>query len=59
MPLKEYLRLYRLAKSRNKSEKDYFDFEKFQAEMVIGSLKRKNIRLKGAKVLDIGSGKGG
>lgn len=59
MPIKEYIRLYRLAKSRNKSEKDYFDFEKFQAEMVIGSLKRKNIGLKGAKVLDIGSGRGG
>jgi ubiquinone/menaquinone biosynthesis C-methylase UbiE len=59
MPIKEYIKLYRLAKSRNKSEKDYFDFEKFQAGMVIGSLKRKNIRLKAAKVLDIGSGRGG
>lgn len=59
MPLKDYIRLYRLAKRRNKSEKDYFGFEKFQAEMVVGLLKRKNIKLKGAKVLDIGSGRGG
>ena len=59
MPLKDCINLYRLAKNRNKSEKNYFDFEKFQAEMVIGSLKRKNIRLKGAKALDIGSGRGG
>src|SRR3989344_8270470 len=59
MPIKEYIKLYRLAKSRNKSEKDYFDFEKFQAGMVIDLLKRKNIRLNGAKVLDIGSGRGG
>ena len=59
MPIKYYIKLYKLAKSRNKSEKDYFDFEKFQAEMVIKSLKRKNVRLKGAKVLDIGSGRGG
>lgn len=59
MPIKEYIKLYRLAKSRNKSEKNYFDFEKFQAGMVIDSLKRKNINLNGAKILDIGSGRGG
>lgn len=59
MPIKDYIKLYKLAKSRNKSEIDYFEFEKFQAEMVIKSLKRKNIALKGARVLDIGSGRGG
>ena len=56
---KENIKLYKLSRNRNKSEKDYFDFEKFQAEVVIKSLKRKNIRLKNAKVLDIGSGRGG
>ena len=59
MPVKDYIKLYKLAKSRNKSEKDYFDFEKFQAEMVLKSLKRRGILLKGSKVLDIGSGRGG
>jgi ubiquinone/menaquinone biosynthesis C-methylase UbiE len=56
---KEHIKLYRLARKRNKSEKDYFSFEKHQAEMVISPLKRKRIRFKGAKVLDIGSGRGG
>jgi len=59
MPVKDYIKLYKLAKSRNKSESDYFDFEKFQAEMVVKSLKRRGVTLKGAKVLDIGSGRGG
>ena len=59
MHIKDYIKLYKLAKSRNKSEMDYFNFEKFQAEIVIKSLKRKNIVLKGARVLDIGSGRGG
>src|SRR3989338_1239932 len=59
MHIKEYIKLYKLAKSRNKSEMDYFEFEKFKAEMVIKSLKRKNIMLKSTRVLDIGSGRGG
>lgn len=59
MRIKDYIKLYRLAKSRNKSEKDYFNFEKFQAGMVIDSLGKRNIGLKKVKVLDIGSGRGG
>jgi|TARA_B100002003_G_scaffold246867_1_gene277361 ubiquinone/menaquinone biosynthesis C-methylase UbiE len=55
---KEHIKLYKLARNRDKSEKDYFIFEKHQAEMVINPLKRK-IKFKGAKVLDIGSGRGG
>jgi len=56
---KEHIKLYKLAKNRNKSEGDYFNFEKHQAGMVVSSLKAKKIKLKGAKVLDIGSGRGG
>lgn len=59
MSAKEYIKFFKLAKSRNKSEKSYFDFEKFQAYIIIKSLKRKSVKLRGAKVLDIGSGRGG
>ena len=41
MPIKDYVEFYKLSKLRNKSERDYFNFEKFQADMVIKSLKRK------------------
>ena len=59
MPIKDYVEFYKLSKLRNKSERDYFNFEKFQADMVIKSLKRKNIQLKDSKILDIGAGRGG
>src|SRR3989344_9347882 len=59
MHIKEYIKFYKLVKTRSKSLKDYFNFEKFQADMVIKSLKRKNIRIKNMKTLDIGCGTGG
>lgn len=59
MHIKEYIKFCKLARNRSKSLKDYFNFEKFQAEMVIKSLKRKNVKIKNMKALDIGCGTGG
>ena len=59
MHIKEYIKFYKLARNRSKSLKDYFNFEKFQAEMIIKSLKRKNVKIKNMKTLDIGCGTGG
>ena len=59
LKLKDYIDFYKIAKRRAKSSSDYFNFENFQSEIVIKSLKSKGVSFNGKRVLDVGSGTGG
>ena len=59
LKLKDYTDFYKIAKRRAKSSSDYFNFENFQSEIVIKSLKSKGVSFNGKRVLDVGSGTGG
>lgn len=59
MKIKESIQFYRLAKKRAFSQKDYLNFESFQANLVMKSLKKNGISVRGKKVLDLGAGRGG
>jgi SAM-dependent methyltransferase len=55
----DYRTLYRLAKSRTISRKDYFYFEEYQGKLLIKYLKHKGVNLGATQLLDLGCGFGG
>ena len=57
--ISDYIRFFKHAKNRIRSDKDYLKFESLQARFVIKFLEKQGINLKGLRVLDIGSGRGG
>lgn len=59
MKISDYITLYRLAKARLRSEKDYKRFQEFQAGLLLEYIQRFGVNLQGKLVLDLGSGLGG
>jgi SAM-dependent methyltransferase len=59
MQVGDYVALWRLANSRLRSEEDYRQFQVFQAALLLSHLRAFGVDVKGARVLDIGSGVGG
>lgn len=59
MNWQEYWSLWRLARRRLNSEKDYREFQTFQAKQVARYLQEKGVQLYGKLCLDLGSGIGG
>lgn len=57
--IKRWLKLWQLAKRRLQSREDYRAFQQYQGRWVAETLERRGIRLKGARVLDLGCGVGG
>jgi SAM-dependent methyltransferase len=59
MKIGNYATLWKLANRRLRSETDYRQFQAFQAGLLLGYLRDFGVEVKGASVLDIGSGVGG
>lgn len=59
MNLADYLKLWRVGRNRLQSEDAYREFQAFQASLLLDYLCAFGIRLKGRRVLDLGSGIGG
>lgn len=57
--LMDYWNLYRLARIRNRSKENYFEFQKFQGELLVRYLNYNKIEIKGVKLLDLACGLGG
>ncbi len=57
--IKDYVNFFKLARKRERSSDDYFEFEAFQSSLVIRSLKKRGIAFSKMKILDVGSGRGG
>lgn len=59
MKPKDYVELYRLARKRLNSEEDYWEFQRFQAALILEYLAKFQVVVKDWVVLDLGSGVGG
>jgi SAM-dependent methyltransferase len=59
MQFKDYQTFYRLRRKRNNSPADYFEFEEFQAELLVQYLKQRGVLDNGCLTLDLGCGLGG
>jgi len=59
MQFKDYQTFYRLRRKRNNSPADYFEFEEFQAELLVQYLKQRGVLDDGCLTLDLGCGLGG
>lgn len=59
MRLVDYRRLWRLARSRRRSQQDYRAFQRFQASRIAEYLESHGVRVRRSLVLDLGSGFGG
>ncbi len=57
--LSDYAKLWRLSRERHRSERDYRQFQAFQAQLIFGYLYSFGVKLHGKLVLDLGSGVGG
>src|SRR3989344_7842710 len=55
----EFFKLIRLAFNRLKSESNYFEFQKYQAKLILKELKEKSILINNLKTIELGCGKGG
>jgi SAM-dependent methyltransferase len=59
MKIGDYVALWKLGKRRLRSENDYRQFQAFQAGLILSYLRAFGVEVKGARILDIGSGVGG
>jgi len=59
MRIADYARLWRLARARKRSREDYRAFQRFQASRLAKYLESRGARIRGARLLDLGSGFGG
>lgn len=57
--VKDLRELFRLAKARNKSQQDYYQFQKFQGELLVRFLLKNNCLKAGDMILDLGCAFGG
>ncbi len=57
--INDWYGLLKVAKVRHRSPSAYFDFEKYQGDLLIEYLYQKGISIKNKKLLDVGSGIGG
>ena len=55
----EFFKLIRLAFNRLKSESNYFEFQKYQAKLILKELREKGILINNLKTIELGCGKGG
>jgi len=59
MNFAEWMKLYKVAQARFRSNADYANFQAFQAEMILKELAKRGIYLENKQILDLGCGHGG
>jgi len=59
MKLRDWMRLWQVSRRRLHSEKDYREFQAFQARQILNYLAAHGVVVRGRSLLDLGSGMGG